>query len=136
MIKLKLTVKEFKALSSYLQACITILRQEINSGGDLMLIREHEKLRSTIILWDTGSREGNIMKVAIRNAQIALFEKLQLRLINSSVRSSKQRSIGIQKIEGALMLEFMHRAIPIAANNYITLVVRDVCAPIILKNLI
>lgn len=136
MIKLKLTVKEFKALSAYLQVCITILRQEINSGGELMLIREQEQLNSTVILWDTGSREGNIMKVAIRNAQIALFEKLQLRLINLSVRNSKTRSMGIQKIEGALILEFMHRAIPIAANNYITLVIRDICAPVILKNLI
>lgn len=136
MIKLKLTVKEFRALSSYLQMCIHIMREEIKSGGDIMITPIEKSTHSKIVLWDIGRRDESIMKVAHRNAQIALFEKLQLKIITSAVRSSKAHTMSIQKIEGVLILEYMSRALPMCSNNYITLVVQGVCSTVILKNLI
>ncbi len=137
MIKLKMSVKQMKAMSNFCQVCINIVRKEVSDGGDVVITKYDDSNHEKFIFWDKSRRYDNIKKVAERHAHIDELEKLQLKLVNSGARSadSKNKTIRISKISGWLVLNYMERAVPISRNEFIGLTI-SIHSDTILKNLI
>lgn len=137
MIKLKMTVKQMKALSAFCQVCINIARKEISDGGDVTILKIGDNNAEKFIHWDKSKRHDNIKKVAERHACIDEFEKLQWKLLQAGGRSSssKPKAFSITKMNGWLILDHMERVVPIANNVFIATTL-SIHSDTILKNLI
>lgn len=136
-IKLKMTVKQMKAMSAFCQVCINICRKEISEGGDVTILKIENNNAEKFVFWDKEKRYDNIKKVADRHARIDEFENMQWKFIQAGGRSSgsKPKTFSITKMNGWLILDHMERAVPIANNVFIASTL-SIHSDTILKNLI
>lgn len=136
MIKLKITSKEMKALSRYLQTCIEIARTEIAKGMDYQVYRVENNKAMREVSWLQADREKYVLRISERHAQIDEFEKLQRKLLLSyDKREGKTKTVGITKAAGYFILIYMAKAEAMIKEAYTNLVV-STQANTILKNLL